>query len=227
MLKPWPVSCANWTGQDESRIAETRFALHDRIFGCVCADGSGACAAALGQHGGSVRAHARLIVDELLKLADIGPKDQVYDLGSCDGASSLFEASYRDATVVTLYLLPRLVTRLVPKLREELRPGSRIVSHDYPLSPWPPDKTLTFDADEKEPITGVEADGAVPPLRGSSPRGRSLGIECRTCNGRERRRHAVASRHRPARRATRHRRALCATRHRRALCRSARSCSQG
>jgi hypothetical protein len=66
----------------------------------------------------------------------------------------LFEASYRDATVVTLYLLPRFVTRLVPKLREELRPGARIISHDYPLSPWPADKTLTFDVDEKEAITG-------------------------------------------------------------------------
>jgi SAM-dependent methyltransferase len=66
----------------------------------------------------------------------------------------LFEASYRDASVVTLYLLPRFVTRLVPKLRSELRPGSRIVSHDYPLSPWPPDKTLSFEVDEKEPITG-------------------------------------------------------------------------
>jgi SAM-dependent methyltransferase len=68
----------------------------------------------------------------------------------------LFEASFRDASVVTLYLLPRFVTRLVPKLRAELRPGSRIVSHDYPLSPWPPDKTLSFEVDEKEPITGTK-----------------------------------------------------------------------
>jgi SAM-dependent methyltransferase len=66
----------------------------------------------------------------------------------------LFESSYKDATVVTLYLLPRFVTRLVPRFREELRPGTRIVSHDYPLTPWPPDKTLSFEVDEKEPITG-------------------------------------------------------------------------
>jgi SAM-dependent methyltransferase len=66
----------------------------------------------------------------------------------------LFEAAFADATVVTLYLLPRFVSRLVPKLRAELRPGARIVSHDYPLSPWPADKTLTFEVDEKEAITG-------------------------------------------------------------------------
>src|SRR6185503_18366143 len=137
------------------------------------------------------------IVDELLKLAEIGPQDIVYDLGSGDGRlvieaakrygsrgvgielqkklveqanadaareglaervkfleADLFESSYKDASVVTLYLLPRFVTRLVPKLRSELKPGSRVVSHDYPLVPWPPDKTLSFEVDEKEPITG-------------------------------------------------------------------------
>jgi SAM-dependent methyltransferase len=67
----------------------------------------------------------------------------------------LFETDLHDATVVTLYLLPRFATRLVPKLRAELRPGARIVSHDYPLSPWPADKVLTFDLDEKEAISGT------------------------------------------------------------------------
>lgn len=66
----------------------------------------------------------------------------------------LFQTDLSEANVVTLYLLPRFVTRLVPKLREELRPGARIVSHDYPLSPWPADKTLAFDVEEKEAISG-------------------------------------------------------------------------
>lgn len=67
----------------------------------------------------------------------------------------LFETDLHEATVVTLYLLPRFATRLVPKLRAELRPGARVVSHDYPLSPWPADKVLTFDLDEKEFISGT------------------------------------------------------------------------
>ena len=67
----------------------------------------------------------------------------------------LFDTDLHEATVVTLYLLPKFAARLVPKLRAELRPGARIVSHDYPLDPWPADKVLTFDLDEKEAISGT------------------------------------------------------------------------
>jgi SAM-dependent methyltransferase len=66
----------------------------------------------------------------------------------------VLEADVRAATVVMMYLLPRLVVRLVPKLRAELPVGARIVSHDYPLEPWKPDKTLVFDVEEKVAING-------------------------------------------------------------------------
>jgi hypothetical protein len=68
---------------------------------------------------------------------------------------NLFKADFSEATVVTLYLLPRFVTRLVPRFRAELRPGTRIVSHDYPLSPWKPDKDVSMDVPEKEFISGT------------------------------------------------------------------------
>ena len=42
----------------------------------------------------------------------------------------LFKTSFKDASVVTLYLLPKLNVRLIPQL-EQLKPGSRIVSHDF------------------------------------------------------------------------------------------------
>jgi SAM-dependent methyltransferase len=61
----------------------------------------------------------------------------------------IFDADLRGATVVTLYLLPRLLERLAPKLRAELAPGTRIVSHDFPLEAWPADRTLEFDVPEK------------------------------------------------------------------------------
>ena len=64
----------------------------------------------------------------------------------------IFDADLRGATVVTLYLLPRILVPLLPKLRAELAPGARIVSHDYPLDPWPADRTLEFDVPEKEAL---------------------------------------------------------------------------
>ena len=51
--------------------------------------------------------------------------------------------------------MPRLMPRLVPKLRAELPVGARIVSHDYALTPWPADKTVTFDTEEKLMINGM------------------------------------------------------------------------
>ena len=54
----------------------------------------------------------------------------------------LFDADLRDATVVTLFLLPGLNIQLIPKLRSELRPGSRIVSHHFAMGDrWVPDES--------------------------------------------------------------------------------------
>lgn len=139
-----------------------------------------------------------VILDEMIKLAEIRATDMVYDLGSGDGRlviaaakrhgargvgveyqgklveysrvqakqegvgarvrfvqGDLFETDLSPASVVTLYLLPKFVERLVPKLRAELAPGSRVVSHDYALNPWPPEKTLIFDVEEKQNINGT------------------------------------------------------------------------
>ncbi len=52
-------------------------------------------------------------------------------------------SDYRDATVVTLYLLPNLVEMLKPRLLE-LKPGTRIVAHDYGFSDWQPDRRVVI-----------------------------------------------------------------------------------
>ncbi len=139
-----------------------------------------------------------IILDEMLRLAEIRPEDTVYDLGSGDGRlviaaaerhgargvgverhpdlvaysrslaatrgiadrvrfveGDVLQADVRDATVVMMYLLPRLAMQLAPKLRAELPVGARIVSHDYPLEPWRADKTLLFDVEEKVAINGT------------------------------------------------------------------------
>jgi SAM-dependent methyltransferase len=54
----------------------------------------------------------------------------------------LFATDLREATVVTLYLLPKLNMRLRPKLLSDLRPGTRVVSHNFSMEDWQPDKEL-------------------------------------------------------------------------------------
>ena len=55
----------------------------------------------------------------------------------------LFAVEISQATVVTLFLLPRINLELMPKLRRELRPGTRIVSHQFDMGEqWPAEKSL-------------------------------------------------------------------------------------
>ncbi|MGE5814360.1 MAG: SAM-dependent methyltransferase [Acidobacteriota bacterium] len=54
----------------------------------------------------------------------------------------LFTADISRATVVTLYLSPAVNRRLETKLRTELRPGTRIVSHQFAIGDWVPEETM-------------------------------------------------------------------------------------
>src|SRR5215207_8557317 len=103
------------------------------------------------------------IVDRMLTLAKVGPKDYVIDLGSGDGRlvitavakykaragmgidieGTLFGMKVEEATVVTLYLLPSMMGQVEEKLRKELKPGTRVVSHDYALPSWKPVEVVT------------------------------------------------------------------------------------
>jgi len=67
----------------------------------------------------------------------------------------LFHTDVSQATVVTLYLLPDTVNLLAPKLQKELRPGTRVLSHDYPLAGWLPESFREFDQPEKKNATGI------------------------------------------------------------------------
>jgi SAM-dependent methyltransferase len=124
------------------------------------------------------------VVQRMLQVAKVTPKDIVYDLGAGDGkiaiaagklgATSIgieynpdmarlaqcyvqaerltdrtrivqgdvFESEFRDATVVTMYLLPALNLKLLPKLLKDLKPGTRIVSHSFDMGTWKPEQTL-------------------------------------------------------------------------------------
>ena len=131
----------------------------------------------------------QVVVDEMLKMANVGKDDVVYDLGCGDGRlvitavkkygarrgvgvdidpqrikesnenaqaagvtdrvkfveQDLFQTDFKDATVVTLYLLPEVNLRLRPRLLSELRPGTRIVSHAFDMGDWQPEKTAQVE----------------------------------------------------------------------------------
>lgn len=57
--------------------------------------------------------------------------------------TDLFTMDFRDATVVSLYLGEEVNIKLMPRLRKELRPGTRVVSHEFGMGSWEPEtKTI-------------------------------------------------------------------------------------
>jgi hypothetical protein len=128
----------------------------------------------------------QVVVDEMLRVANVGKDDFVMDLGSGDGRiaitaakkfgaramgveldehliiqseegarqagvedrvrflrQDLFKTDLKQASVITMYLLPSVNRRLRPRLLD-LRPGTRIVAHDFDLEDWKPDHMTTI-----------------------------------------------------------------------------------
>jgi hypothetical protein len=92
---------------------------------------------------------AKLVALATANAASAGVADRVRFV-----RGDLFETSLAGATVVTTYLLPNMVTKLVPKMLAELPAGARVIAHDYPLAPWQHDRVVTFELAEKIPISG-------------------------------------------------------------------------
>ena len=61
------------------------------------------------------------------------------------------KADLSKATVVTLYMLPWFNEAIKPNLKKYLKPGARIVAHDFGIAGWEPDKTLKLPQPEKKP----------------------------------------------------------------------------
>ncbi|MFZ9561418.1 MAG: SAM-dependent methyltransferase, partial [Burkholderiales bacterium] len=69
----------------------------------------------------------------------------------------LFETDLTQATVITMYLLPRVNIALRPKLLE-LKPGTRLVSHDFDMGDWKADELVRMDAADKFSGAGGDSD---------------------------------------------------------------------
>ena len=123
-------------------VVEAMLALADVTAADVVYDlGSGdgripiAAAKRYGAFGVGVEIDAKLNRVALDSARAAGVADRVRFL-----TQDLFEVDISPATVVTLFLLPRINQQLIPKLKRELRPGTRIVSHQFDMGEqWPPD----------------------------------------------------------------------------------------
>jgi predicted O-methyltransferase YrrM len=62
----------------------------------------------------------------------------------------LFQTDLSNATVVTLYLLPDINLKLRPKLLRELKPGTRIVSHDFDMGEWEPEQVVQVQGPNRQ-----------------------------------------------------------------------------
>jgi len=62
----------------------------------------------------------------------------------------LFQTDLSNATVVTLYLLPDINLKLRPKLLRELKPGTRIVSHDFDMGEWEPEQVVQVQGPDRQ-----------------------------------------------------------------------------
>jgi precorrin-6B methylase 2 len=69
--------------------------------------------------------------------------------------NDLFEADFHEATVVTLFLLPNVNLKLRPKLLEQLKPGTRVVSNTFDMGDWKPEKEATVGDDNEDSYSSL------------------------------------------------------------------------
>src|SRR5688572_5650968 len=122
----------------DAMLAVARVTKDDRLFDLGSGDGRIVITAAkrFGTRGVGIDIDPQRIT-ESNRNADTAGVTRLVEFRQAD----LFQTDLRNATVVTLYLLPRLNVQLRPKLFAERRPGSRVVSHSFDMGDWVADST--------------------------------------------------------------------------------------
>ena len=118
---------------------------NDVVYDLGCGDGRIVIAAAkeFGARGVGVDIDPKRVeeANAAVKAAGVGDRVRIINGDIFDPAIKISEAS-----VVTLYLLPSLNVKLMPRLKSELKPGTRIVSNSFDMGDWKPEKTETVGA---------------------------------------------------------------------------------
>jgi hypothetical protein len=151
-----PINAGPYVPSPESVVAEmlqlAEVKPHDYVIDLGSGDGRIVLTAATvyGASGFGVEIQDDLVVLSNESARRAGLADRVRFI-----KQDLFTTDISRATVLTMYLLPHTVNMLSDKLLAELRPGTRILSHDYPLGGWLHESAKTFDLEDKIQITGV------------------------------------------------------------------------
>ncbi|HLH39927.1 MAG TPA: class I SAM-dependent methyltransferase [Bryobacteraceae bacterium] len=114
----------------------------DVVYDLGCGDGRIVIAAAkqYGARGVGIDHNADLIAQAREKARQEGVESLVrFERGD------IFDADIHEATVVAIYLLPHINLKLRPKLLKDLKPGARVVSHEFGMGDWKPEKTAEID----------------------------------------------------------------------------------
>ena len=119
---------------------------NDHLIDLGCGDGRIVTEAA--RRGAS--AHGVDLDAVLIALCRRRARDLGLEARATFAQQDIFETDLRPASVVTLYLLPEDNLKLRDKLTRELAPGSRVVSHDWPMGDWVPDARLTLSTPDKQ-----------------------------------------------------------------------------
>jgi cyclopropane fatty-acyl-phospholipid synthase-like methyltransferase len=123
----------------EAMLELARVTADDIVYDLGSGDGRIPITAAkkYGARGVGIEIDRFYLRDAMDNLAKAGVADRVTFLNQ-----DLFESDISPATVVTLFLLPRLNQQLIPKLKRELRPGTRVLSHQFDMGDqWPAEQT--------------------------------------------------------------------------------------
>ncbi|MFW5945121.1 MAG: class I SAM-dependent methyltransferase [Bacteroidota bacterium] len=108
----------------------------DYVIDPGCGDGRIVIAAAKrGAVGHGVDLNPKRVKEARKNAREAGVSDRVTFV-----EEDLFETDYSRATVIAMYLLTTMMADLRPSFMESLEPGTRIVSHDFDMGPWEPDK---------------------------------------------------------------------------------------
>ncbi len=97
-----------------------------------------------GARGVGVELEPRLVEQSRRLAARAGVADRAQFV-----QQDVFVTDVSPATVVTLYMGAELNARLQPRLLAQLKPGSRVVSHDFPMKDWAPTRTITVQGPDR------------------------------------------------------------------------------